>query len=156
VPARLILKIKIAKYLAGRIKNYERLTLLLDSPRRREAAWFPKRRAQPVTGIRQHTAEAHTGRDHAIDLSQGDLWLRPCSSTFALRAALDALQLQDKLQRAPRAHGSQACLGRRHSSSPQSRRLTTSRRGGKEDAREVSVGSPAHTLPLGIGGFAEM
>jgi hypothetical protein len=28
-----------------------------------------KRRAQPVTGIRQHTAKAHTGRYHAIDLS---------------------------------------------------------------------------------------
>ena len=28
-----------------------------------------ERRTEPVTGIRQHTAEAHTGRHHAIDLS---------------------------------------------------------------------------------------
>lgn len=41
-----------------------------------------ERRAQPVTGIRQHTAEAHTGRHHAIDLSEGDLWLRTGSSAF--------------------------------------------------------------------------
>ena len=41
-----------------------------------------KRRAQPVTGVRQHTAKAHTGRYHAIDLGQGDLGLRPCHSIF--------------------------------------------------------------------------
>ena len=37
-----------------------------------------ERRAEAVTGIRQHTAEANTGCDHAIDLSQRDLWLGPC------------------------------------------------------------------------------
>src|SRR5712671_5488373 len=36
-----------------------------------------ERRAEAVTGIRQHTAEAHTGCHHAIDLRQGDLWLGP-------------------------------------------------------------------------------
>jgi hypothetical protein len=36
----------------------------------------------PVTGIRQHTAEAHTGRHHAIDLSERDLRLGPCGSIF--------------------------------------------------------------------------
>jgi hypothetical protein len=41
-----------------------------------------ERRAQPVTGIRQHTAKAHAGRDHAINLSQGDLRLGPCHSMF--------------------------------------------------------------------------
>ena len=29
-----------------------------------------ERRAEAVSGIRQHTAKAHTGRDHAIDLGQ--------------------------------------------------------------------------------------
>ena len=37
---------------------------------------------EPVTGIRQHTAEAHTGRHHAIDLSERDLRLGPCGSIF--------------------------------------------------------------------------
>src|SRR6266700_6022350 len=41
-----------------------------------------ERRAGAITGIRQHTAKAHTGRHHAIDLSQGDLRLCPCSSIF--------------------------------------------------------------------------
>jgi hypothetical protein len=41
-----------------------------------------ERRAQPVTGIPQHTAEAHTGRHHPIDLSEGDLWLRTGGSVF--------------------------------------------------------------------------
>ena len=36
-----------------------------------------ERRAEAVTGIRQHTAKAHTGCHHAIDLRQGDLWLGP-------------------------------------------------------------------------------
>ena len=36
-----------------------------------------ERRAEAVTGIRQHTAEANTGCDHAINLSQRDLWLGP-------------------------------------------------------------------------------
>src|SRR3954471_15784799 len=36
-----------------------------------------ERRAEAVTGIRQHTAEANTGRDHAIDLGQCNLWLGP-------------------------------------------------------------------------------
>ena len=36
-----------------------------------------ERRAQAISGIRQHTAEADTGCDHAIDLSQGDLRLGP-------------------------------------------------------------------------------
>jgi hypothetical protein len=39
-------------------------------------------RAQPITGIRQHTAEAHTGCDHAIDLGQSNLRLRSCSLMF--------------------------------------------------------------------------
>ncbi len=34
-----------------------------------------ERRAHPVSGIRQHAAEAHTSRHHTIDLSQRDLWL---------------------------------------------------------------------------------
>src|SRR5438094_8955442 len=41
-----------------------------------------KRRAQPVTGVRQHTAEAHTGCYHTVDLGQGDLRLRSCHSIF--------------------------------------------------------------------------
>jgi len=41
-----------------------------------------KRRAQPVTCIRQYTAEAHAGRGHAIDLSECDLWLGTCRSMF--------------------------------------------------------------------------
>ena len=41
-----------------------------------------KRRAQRVTGIRQHTAEAHTGRDHAIDLRERDIRLGPCRAVF--------------------------------------------------------------------------
>src|SRR6476646_8449272 len=41
-----------------------------------------ERRTEPVTGIRQHTAEAHTGRNHAIDLSERDLRLCPCGSIF--------------------------------------------------------------------------
>ena len=45
-----------------------------------------ERRAQPITGIRQHAAEAHTGRDDAIDLRQGDLRLRPCRSIFGRNA----------------------------------------------------------------------
>src|SRR5207237_7483950 len=43
-----------------------------------------KRRAQPVTGVRQHTAEAHTGRYHTVDLGQGDL--RLCAGGRRLRA----------------------------------------------------------------------
>src|SRR5215467_9479015 len=39
-------------------------------------------RAHSVTGIRQYTTEADTGCDHAIDLRQGDLRLRPCRSIF--------------------------------------------------------------------------
>ena len=45
-----------------------------------------ERRAHPITGIRQHAAEAHTGRDHTIDLRQGDLRLRPCRSIFGRNA----------------------------------------------------------------------
>src|SRR5437588_11031160 len=41
-----------------------------------------ERRTQPITGVRQHTAKAHTGCDHAIDLSQGHLRFRSCSSIF--------------------------------------------------------------------------
>src|SRR5277367_3829252 len=36
-----------------------------------------ERRAEAVTGIRQHTAKTHTGCHHAIDLRQGDFWLGP-------------------------------------------------------------------------------
>ena len=36
-----------------------------------------ERCAEAVTGIRQYTAEANSGCDHAIDLSQRDLWLGP-------------------------------------------------------------------------------
>jgi hypothetical protein len=36
-----------------------------------------ERRAEAITGIRQHTAKTHTGCHHAIDLRQGDLWLGP-------------------------------------------------------------------------------
>src|SRR5665213_151962 len=37
-----------------------------------------ERCARSVSCVRQHTAEANTGCDHAIDLGQRDLWLRPC------------------------------------------------------------------------------
>src|SRR5215471_15327664 len=36
-----------------------------------------ERRAEPVTGIRQHTAKTHADRYHAIDLGQRDLRLCP-------------------------------------------------------------------------------
>src|SRR6266702_881564 len=72
-----------------------------------------KRCAQPVTGICQHTAEAHTGRDHAIDLSQGNLWLGPCSSAF------------DRNARSPQPHpvvrralGKEMEQGEHHRTSP--------------------------------------
>lgn len=42
-------------------------------PRGRET--LTERRAEPVTGIRQHTAEADTGCEHAINFSQRDLRL---------------------------------------------------------------------------------
>jgi len=41
-----------------------------------------KRRAQPVTGIRQRTADAQVGCDHAINLGERDLRLGACRSTF--------------------------------------------------------------------------
>src|SRR5450759_5263326 len=41
-----------------------------------------KRRAEPVSGIRQHAAEPNTGCDHAINLSQCNLWLGPCRAMF--------------------------------------------------------------------------
>jgi hypothetical protein len=41
-----------------------------------------KRRAQPVTGIRQPTADAQVGCDHAINLGERDLRLGACRSTF--------------------------------------------------------------------------
>src|SRR5271154_1948532 len=36
-----------------------------------------ERRAEAITGIRQHTAKTHTGCHDAINLRQGDLWLGP-------------------------------------------------------------------------------
>src|SRR3974390_3913200 len=47
---------------------------------------LPKRRAQPITRIRQHTAEAYTGSDYAIDLRQGDLRFCSCGSIFERNA----------------------------------------------------------------------
>src|ERR1700758_4207006 len=41
-----------------------------------------ERRTYPITGIRQHAAEAHTGRDDTIDLCQSQLRLRPRRSIF--------------------------------------------------------------------------
>src|SRR6201984_2943576 len=41
-----------------------------------------KRRAQSVTCIREHTAEAHPGRGHPIDLGERDLRLGTCRSIF--------------------------------------------------------------------------
>src|SRR5262249_2117508 len=41
-----------------------------------------ERRAKPIPGVRQHAAEANTGRDRAIDLRQGYLRLRPRRSIF--------------------------------------------------------------------------
>ena len=41
-----------------------------------------ERRAQPITGIRQHAAKAHAGRDDTIDLCQSHLRLRPRRSIF--------------------------------------------------------------------------
>ena len=43
---------------------------------------MPERRTQSITGIRQHTVEACTGSDDAIDLRQGDLRLCSCGSIF--------------------------------------------------------------------------
>ena len=52
---------------------------------RRES--LPEWRAQPVTGICQHTAEADTGCDHVIDLGERYLRLRPCRSMFGRNAS---------------------------------------------------------------------
>ena len=41
-----------------------------------------ERCAQPITGIRQHATEAHTGGDYTIDLRKSHLWLCPCHSIF--------------------------------------------------------------------------
>src|SRR2546430_4550392 len=41
-----------------------------------------ERRTKPITAIRQHAAEAHTGRDDTIDLCQSQLRLRPRRSIF--------------------------------------------------------------------------
>src|SRR5262249_51983375 len=41
-----------------------------------------ERRAQPITGIRQHAAKAHTGRNSTIDLRQSHFRFRSCRSTF--------------------------------------------------------------------------
>ena len=43
---------------------------------------LPKWRAQPVIGTCQHTAEADTGCDQVINLSERYLRLRPCRSMF--------------------------------------------------------------------------
>src|ERR1700688_5203115 len=62
--------------------NLHRINLLVtrDTDGPGEAACrapLTERRAEAVTGIRQHTAKAHTGGDDAVDLRQGDLWLGP-------------------------------------------------------------------------------
>ena len=44
---------------------------------------WTERRAQPITGIRQHATEAHTGGDYTIDLRKSHLWLCPCHSISA-------------------------------------------------------------------------
>jgi putative tryptophan/tyrosine transport system substrate-binding protein len=41
-----------------------------------------ERRTQPITGIRQHAAKAHTRRDGTIDLRQSHLRFRSCRSIF--------------------------------------------------------------------------
>src|SRR5262249_40568130 len=45
-----------------------------------------ERRAQPITGIRQHAAKAHTGRDRTIDLRPSPLPLPSCRATLGTRA----------------------------------------------------------------------
>src|SRR5205823_13668237 len=52
-----------------------------------------ERRAHPITGIRQHAAKAHTGRDDTIDLRQGHLQLRPCRSTAGTPARSNRARL---------------------------------------------------------------
>jgi hypothetical protein len=42
-----------------------------------------ERRAHPVTGICQHAAKAHTGRDDAVELRQGHLGFRPGRSILS-------------------------------------------------------------------------
>src|SRR5262249_61812591 len=58
-----------------------------------------KRRAQPITGIRQHAAKAHTGRDGTIDLRQSHF-------RFPLRHRLNALAIArtDQSRHVERAH----------------------------------------------------
>jgi hypothetical protein len=43
---------------------------------------LPEWRAQPITRIRQNTAEAYAGSDDAVDLRQGDLRFCSCGSIF--------------------------------------------------------------------------
>jgi len=45
-----------------------------------------ERRAHAVTGICQHAAEADTGCNHAINLGERYLRLRPCGSMFGRNA----------------------------------------------------------------------
>src|SRR6188768_1679627 len=47
-----------------------------------------ERRARSVTGIRQHTAEAHASRHRPINLSQRDLGLGPCHPILGRNARL--------------------------------------------------------------------
>ena len=62
-------------FLAPRYTNCPQETAFAQS--------MTERRARSVSHIRQHTAKANTGCDHAIDLGQRDLGLGPC------RAMLD-------------------------------------------------------------------
>src|SRR6266487_2310227 len=57
-----------------------------------------RRRAQPITGIRQHAAKAHTGRDGTIDLRQSHFRFRSCRST---REETTATPVRPALRLAP-------------------------------------------------------
>src|SRR4051812_43659258 len=48
---------------------------------------LPEWCAQPVSGICEHTAEADTGCNHTVDLSERDLRLRSRSSMFGRNAS---------------------------------------------------------------------
>src|ERR1700683_122814 len=66
-----------------------------------------ERRTEPVTGIRQHAAEAHASRRHAVDLRQCDLGLAASRSicgrnTGSLQALLIAYPTVRKVK--PQRH----------------------------------------------------
>src|SRR5438477_2880723 len=71
---------------------------------------LPEWRAQPVPRICEHTAEADTGRNHAVDLSERDLRLRSCSPMFGrntnpLQTCLSLVQFSGRKRRRATATG---------------------------------------------------